>query len=94
MSDSYFDDEIASEDETASSPISLSKSLLVTPPPYSPCTMSSYDGESDTAEVTDESPMGSENLQWSGYRIAFIPTTRQTEAVAALYAFICCEGKN
>ena len=28
--------------------------------------MSSHrDGESDTAEVTDESSMGSENLQWS-----------------------------
>ena len=70
MSDSYSDDEIASEDETASSPISLSKSLLVTPPPYNPCTMSSHnDGESDTTEVTDESSMGSEYLQWSGYRI-------------------------
>ena len=31
-------------------------------PTYSPCTMSSHsDGESDTAEVTDESSMGSEN---------------------------------
>ena len=31
---------------------------------YSPCTMSSHsNGESDTAEVTDESSMGSENLQ-------------------------------
>ena len=63
MSDSYSDGEIASEDETASSPISLSKSLSVTPPPYSPCTMSSHsDGEGDKAEVTDESSMGSENL--------------------------------
>ena len=32
--------------------------------------MSSHsDAESDTAEITDESSMGSENLQWSGYRI-------------------------
>ena len=69
MSDLYSDDELTSEDETASSPISLSKSLSATPP-YSPCSMSSHsDGESDTAEVTDESSLGSENLQWSGYRI-------------------------